>query len=554
MEQIIETRECRRCTVEFHITDRDQAFYDKIGVPRPTLCHNCRQQRRLAQGNQLYLYKKKCDLTGKEIISNFHPDSPFKVYDMEAWFSDAWDPCDYGRDFDFNRPFFEQFKELWLEVPRPALQRGYQYDENSDYTNYAGKNKNCYLIFDSDQNEDCYYSYSAHEGISSMDCYRFRKGELLYGCVDTDNCYNCYFLQDCSNCSDSYFLKNCIGCKNCIMCCNLRNKEYHINNKPVSKEEFETYKKGVRSRTYIEQLRGHFEKFKLQFPQKYIHGVQNENVTGDYLNNCKDSYMCFDSPELWDCKYVYQAFDALKDSMDIQECGDGEKIYESCFGGYNAYDVKFCSHFLGGDPNDLQYCMYSQHGSHLFGCVSTRHKKYCILNKQYSKEEYEELVPKIIEHMKSTGEYGEFFPMSFAHFAYNKTMAQWHYPLTKEQVLAEGLEWREDDPKEYAPTTYQVPDTIDEISDDILKEVLACGSCSRNYKVMAQELKLLRQMGMPLPTECFFCRHDRRHNMRNAKHLFARECEKCGSGIFTTYSEDRPEIVYCEKCYLESVG
>jgi len=31
--------------------------------------------------------------------------------------------------------------------------------------------------------------------------------------------------------------------------------------------------------------------------------------------------------------------------------------------------------------------------------------KYCILNKQYSKEEYEELVPKIIEHMQKTGEW-----------------------------------------------------------------------------------------------------------------------------------------------------
>lgn len=553
MEQVIETKKCKRCQVEFGITDKDQDFYDKIEVPRPTHCHNCRQQRRLVQGNQINLYKRKCDLKNKDIITNFHPDAKFKVYDEEAWFGDSWDPCNYGQEYDFNRPFFEQFRELWMAAPRPALQRGYQYDENSNYTNYAGKNKNCYLIFDADENENCYYCYSNNAGISCMDCYRFRKGELLYECVDTDNCYNCYFLQDCSSCTDSYFLKNCIGCKNCIMCSNLRYKEYHINNKPVSKEEFEKYKEGMKSREYLKQMTEHFEQFKLQFPQKYIHEVQNENVSGDYLNNCKDSHLCFDSTALWDCKYVYQAFNPLKDSMDIQECGDSERMYESFASGYNGYDVKFCSHNLG-EPTDMQYCMYCQHGSHLFGCVSARKKKYCILNKQYTEEEYNALVPRIIEHMKSTGEYGEFFPMTLSQFGYNETMAQWHYPLTKEQALAEGLNWLDDDPKDYLPATYAVPDTIGEVADDVLTQILACKDCGKNYKIMKQELELLKRFQMPLPEKCFVCRHERRRKMRNPRVLYDRTCSKCNVGIQTTYAPDRPEIVYCEKCYLEATN
>lgn len=553
MEKILETRSCARCTTQFNITEHDQTFYDKLSVPRPTLCHHCRQQRRLIQGNQIYLYKRKCDLTGTEVISNFHPDSPFKVYSEEAWFSDEWDPCEYGRDYDFNRSFFEQFEELWKEVPRPALQRGYQYDENSDYTNYAGKNKNCYLIFDSDENRDCFYSYSINNGESCVDCYRFRKGELLYECVDTENCYNCFFLQDCSNCIDSYFLKNCVGCKNCIMCSNLKYKEYHINNKPVSKEEFEKFKAAMRSHTYLMQLKEHFEQFKLQFPQKYIHGVNNENVTGDYLNNCKNSFQCFDSPNLWDCKYVFQAFDPLKDSMDIQECGDGERMYESCFVGYSTYDVKFSSHALG-EPTDIQYCVYTPHTSHLFGCVGARKKQYCILNKQYSEEEYEALVPRIIEHMKQTGEYGEFFPMTLSHFGYNETLAQWYYPMTKEQALAEGLKWRDEDPKDYVKSDYVVPDLIDDVPSDITKKILSCTDCGKNYKILPQELKLLKQMGIPAPTQCFFCRHERRSKMRNQKYLYDRNCGKCDVSIQTTYNAAQPEITYCETCYLESLG
>ena len=171
------------------MTQKDLEFLDdaatviknkKYKIPPPTLCPDCREKRRLAQGNQLFLYKRKCDLTGKEMISNHHPESQYKVYDRYAWFSDDWDPMEYGRKYDFNRPFFEQFQELSLKVPRPALQGNYQYDENSDYTNYAGKNKDCYMIFDSEHNRDCYYSYSTNKSESCMECYRIDKCELCF--------------------------------------------------------------------------------------------------------------------------------------------------------------------------------------------------------------------------------------------------------------------------------------------------------------------------------------------------------------------------------------
>jgi hypothetical protein len=52
------------------------------------------------------------------------------------------------------------------------------------------------------------------------------------------------------------------------------------------------------------------------------------------------------------------------------------------------------------------------------------------LNKQYTKEEYEKLLPKIIAHMKKTGEWGEFFPISISPFNYEETPAMDYYPLT----------------------------------------------------------------------------------------------------------------------------
>ena len=92
------------------------------------------------------LYKRKCDATGKEIVSMYSPNKSFKVYHQDYWWSDAWDPMDYGRDFDFGRGFFEQFGELMRDVPTPALST--DVNKNSDYTNEAGYLEDCYLVFE----------------------------------------------------------------------------------------------------------------------------------------------------------------------------------------------------------------------------------------------------------------------------------------------------------------------------------------------------------------------------------------------------------------------
>lgn len=555
-------KNCLSCGSNFEITPDDLAFLEKASplfagkqelIPPPTHCPDCRQQRRLAQANQLYLYKRRCDFSGRSIISNIHPDSPHKVYRLQEWHSDAWDPLEYGRAFDFSRPFFEQFGELLLAVPKPSLHTGFEYDENSEYCNYAGKNKNCYFLFDSDEDRDCLYCYSLNSSSNCLDCYRVRKSELCAECIDCEQCYHCHFQQDCSNCSDSAFLKNCIGCKHCLMCCNLQNKEYHVENKPVSKEIFEQYFSSLRSRKTLETARQHFVELKLRYPQKASHGVQNENSLGGYLSHCKNAFSCFDSFDLWDCRYVHQAFMPLKDCMDTQECGDGELYYESAFCGYHSHSVLFCSHCLG-DASDLLYCVQSPHSNHLFGCVGMLRKSYCILNTQYTKEEYEKLVPKIIGHMRKTGEYGEYFLMALSMFAYNESLAQEYYPLSKETVKAKGLTWRPKDAKEFAPSSTAVPDSIGGTDTTICDQILACRQCSRNYKIVQQELLLLQKLNMPPPELCFYCRHDRRRNQRNPRKLWQRSCQKCGGKIASTYAPDRPEIVYCERCFLESIS
>ena len=92
--------------------DQPAAPQREYPIPPPTLSPDCRAQRRLAFRNERHLYHRKSDLSGKQIISCFSPDKLTKVFSQDEWWSDAWDPLEYGRDFDFSRPFFEQFAEL----------------------------------------------------------------------------------------------------------------------------------------------------------------------------------------------------------------------------------------------------------------------------------------------------------------------------------------------------------------------------------------------------------------------------------------------------------
>jgi hypothetical protein len=552
-DPVVETKNCASCHTPFEITEWDVGFYEKVDVPRPTWCNHCRRWRRLVHINQVNLFERKCDATGETIVANYPPDSPYKVYDQAYWAGDKFDATEYGRDYDFDRPFFEQFQELSLAVPRPSKMTDFVRDENSVYTNDAGKNKDCYFIFDSDENWDCLYSYGMHGSRSSMDSYRVQNLELCHEVVDSQKCYNCSHVYNSENCTDSYFLNQCTGCKYCIMCSNLKQKKYHIMNQPVSEEEFEAFKAQLGSHEFVKAKVAEFAEYKLKFPHKYMRGFFNENVSGNHLVHCKNVAECFDSMNCWDEKYCAQMFIKSKDSMDIHEGGECELCYESSNLGYNGFNLRWCHHSLEQLTN-LTYCCYCFIGTkNCFGCVGLRKKEYCILNKQYTKEEYEALVPKIIEHMKSTGEWGEYFPTWTSPYPYNITAAQDHFPLTKEDVLARGLQWRDDDKKEYRAQTYEIPDRLADVPDSILQEVLACEECGKNYKITKQELRVHKLIGLPIPRSCFNCRHMKRVKGRTPHYLWDRKCDKCGVDVRTAYGPDRPEIIYCEDCYLNEV-
>ncbi|MFH1284851.1 MAG: hypothetical protein ABIH78_04695 [Candidatus Peregrinibacteria bacterium] len=530
---------CQQCKQGFEIREWDKEFYEKIAVPFPKNCPECRMIRRFMERNPKTLYYRKCDLTGKQTLSQYHRNQSFPVYSPEAWWSDDWDALDRGRDFDFNKPFFEQFLELKNKTPHLALFNIVGTIENSDYNNCTGYLKNCYLIAESDYDEECYYSNLLKKCNFVVDCSVCYEDELCYECVDCTGCYNLLCSQDCQNCRDSYFLKNCTSCSDCIGCINQRQKQYMIFNKQHSKEEYEKLKAQfpLHATAGVEKLGEECSKFFLTQPRERVVAEQNENSIGDHLFNSKNAYHCFDCTDIEDCAYCAKLSLSVKSSMDYNSWGDkSELIYQSSGCGDNCYNLKFCTNCTTNMSN-CEYCAGCFSCSDCFGCVGLKKQQYCILNKKYSKDEYHELKGKIIKYMQQTGEYGEFFPVDICPFGYNETMVMDAFPETVESAVSKGLKWYEEGQAGMKPQT---------------SELLTC-DCGRNYKIISQESDFYKKLQIPVPEKCPSCRHKARMTKRNPLKLWQRSCAKCGVGLESSYAPDRPEVVLCEKCYLKEV-
>lgn len=152
--------------------------------------------------------------------------------------------------------------------------------------------------------------------------------------------------------------------------------------------------------------------------------------------------------------------------------------------------------------------------------------------------------------------YGEFFPAEASPFAYTHTISPEHFPLTKEEAIAQGFRWQDINPTEYQTTkdAKDISDNIESVGPEILKEILKCERCNRAYRIIEPELQFLKQMKIPAPRWCVDCRHYDRISQRNPAIFYDRKCDKCGKNIRTSYAPDRPEIVYCESCYNAEVA
>jgi hypothetical protein len=300
----------------------------------------------------------------------------------------------------------------------------------------------------------------------------------------------------------------------------LRDKQYFYKNEQYSKKEYEKILKSYNLHTFEGQERAkrEFDNFKKSFDLTEPFMIHCINCLGDALLNSNNAKFCYNGRRLHNVKFFENGND-IKDGYDMLTGGENEMCYEGITPDNDRLALFTIFSYKCSDITYTEYCFGSQD---LFGCVGLKQSQNCILNKQYSKEEYFKLREKIIEHMKKTGEYGEFFPAKYSPFGYNETVADNYYPLDKESVKKQGFNYFDNlqiTKDKGTITSDKIPNNINDVKDDFTKEILTCESTGRNYFITKDELNFYRKMQIPIPKKCFFVRHQERLLKRKPRYF-----------------------------------
>lgn len=471
---------------------------ETLWIPRPSRSRKARNRRRLSFRNEVYLFKRTCDLTGVPTISVFPEDSPYTVYCYDAWTSDeAWDPLTYGQPIDFTRPFFEQFAELERRIPHQALfQDGLS--ENSEYVNYGSRNKSCYLI-QGILCEDVMFSQAMVSCRSALDCLACFQCELCYDCIDCDQCYEVFYSQDCDGCHSSALLRNCVGCHDCYASINLRNARYVFKNVQLTKEEYARRRAPIRfDSPEFNRDRDEVTRAYAAADRPHLTGLKNEDCTGNLISECKSCQYLFDSIAVEDscygtigtrCHHCVDC-DFFTDSSHLVEC-------HGVIGGSEMLGVYFMR-----NSYRMYYSQWCFNSKNIFGSYGLRRKENCILNQQYSPSEFEQLALRLAKHMMETGEWGEYFPASLSPFPYHQTLANMFYPQVEKDDAAQP------------------------------------------FRIIAQEQQFYDRFGIPAPTVHPIERYRQRLGRRPPRELWPRKCAASGRELLSAVPPEYAGRVY----------
>lgn len=492
----------------------------KYDLPIPKLNPDQRLQRRLAYRNERFLFRNKSSLSGKDLITIYHPDSDLKIISKEEW--QDTDNKQFSADFDFSKTFFEQFHELSSKTYKQALVQAGNV-QNSDYTHFCGYIKDCYLLFDSGKSEGCIYGVFVIYSKDCFDCSYIIKCELCYQSTYLKDCYKVFYSDFSRNCNNSAFIYDCTGCSYCLFCTNLTNAKYHVFNKPVSEEEFNKTWNNLFShtRSSIEKAQDVFQRFLKTNNTRVSTNINCSDTTGNlnsYCDNVVDSYHCSESKNIFYCMDLHGGNENC-----IDYSGFGEAAY-SCYeltasggsiGKIGINNCYFSAYVYYGGYNVLYSTNVHEQSSDLFGCTDLRKSQYCILNKQYSRQEYYKLVDKIINHMKETGEWGEFFPLENSSFPYNHSLANELFPMIKNDAKDRKLNWIDDPANEVNGTLAYQGDKSDFEKEFSTKNIVSCSKTNKNFNLTSTEYEFYKANKLPIPNLHYYQRHLQRMLVSN---------------------------------------
>src|SRR3989344_2505838 len=180
------------------------------------------------------------------------------------------------------------------------------------------------------------------------------------------------------------------------------------------------------SRPFLVQLQELMQRTPVPSLFGLYHTLQNSDYVNmaSYVKNCYFVTYC-DLSE--NCTYG-SFIDRCKDSMDNLMLFDSELCYESvncrkCHRTNFSVDCESC--------HNVSFSKNCVGCSDCIGCVNLKNKKYCVFNKEYSKEEYEKLAKNYLPDSRSklealkkrAHEFWSKFPNKYAHEWHNANIS-----------------------------------------------------------------------------------------------------------------------------------
>jgi hypothetical protein len=547
------------CEGEFKIEKEDIEFLKLLRAPAPNFCPTCRRMRRLIHMGWSQLFKRKCDAPGhnETLISVFSKECPFPVYDYKYFTEDEFDPFAFGVDYQKDKRPMDQLAQLRNKFPMPSFLNRDPSSVNSEYSNGGRDLKNGYYVMACYHVEDAWYSLMVNKSRNVMDSYTIIDSEFIYDSVNSDHLYKSSFVYFSSNCTDSMFLFDCRNCQDCFGCVNLRNKRYCVYNEQLTKEQYENFVNSITSfsRKSLNESKEKFWKLVKKLPANGPRIIASNNVAGIKIVNSRN---LFDVIEVDNSENIRHADGGNhhKDSMDFLYSGGHSSLLYMCTNiGSQSSRVKFSvsSKFC----TECEFIFNSKNLNNCFMCFGLQNKSYCVLNKQYSEEEYFKIVDEIKTEMLKRGEYSDGPGLEFSAQSYNFSIGQILYSLTSEQVEKFGGYIAKEPETNVGNMevlgTNQIPQTITEVTDDILNKAIKCEVTDRPFRIISSELSFLRRMGIPLPTIHPSVRMENRWRISPVGKKYNAICIKCKNKMETLFDPKDGFNLYCDECYKREV-
>ena len=539
---------CSESGQKYYFSQEQIEMYKKLEVPIPNVSPLISDKRQRAYIPGLELFKRDLATGQKGAITMYDPESKVVVWDNTEWYSDNFNGLNYGVTSNPDNLFFDQWKKLSWQTPRLSISNSPN-NINSPWVVNAAKCQNCYFNHGGINNEELIYCDFCARVNHSIGSAGVVNSEYTFDSIQCDQSSNLFTCERCEGGLNLYFCLGCRNCSDCFGCVNLFRKKFCFFNEQLTEEE---YRKKIADIDLGD--RNVYQDYKQKALAIWDTSVRCayrqfscENVIGDDVarsNNAIANFAIY-------IENSYDIFDAsvIKHSCNISTANNLEYCY-NCTSVEESYGCKMCLTCTA--CSNVEYCEQCFDCEYCFGCIGLRHKKYCILNVQYTEDEYWIMLDKIKYSMLKRGEYGNFFPYASSLLAYNTTSAMFFAPSSKENIERIGGRWYDlkknneiNDNMEIS----EVPLNIKDADDSILKKIFKCPQSHRTFRIIKPELDFYRQHHIYLPN--YHPNVRRQLNIERLLPIYFEkfDCNQCHRESYKQIKEKDNGKLYCDVCY-----